>query len=269
MIGEFSITSLNPADPDDFLGGTGLSLDIGSPTHAESIDLDAGTSYVLTETSGIGSNVHVHGFDLGDVIKITGAPVSEYNFTNGDADNDGAYGDLIITYNVNNISNTIALIDAVAPTAFVFSQATAETALGGQFINVSSGGTGGGDGGGNDNPADADSLDVGSQSSAVSLTLNAGTDYVLNDNASVTSNVLVHGFDQGDIIHVTGVPASEYNFINGDADHDGAYGDLIISYATDGVSNSIAIIDAFAPDAFVLSLSSAETAMGGQFITFG
>jgi len=133
-IGDIAITSVSPTAPDVLFEGGLYSLDIGSPAVATSLSLDAGTDYILTDNANVGSNVIVHGFDLGDMIQVTGAPASEYNFINGDGDNDGVYGDLVITYNANNVSNSIAILNAFDPGAFVASQHGAEVAIGGQFI---------------------------------------------------------------------------------------------------------------------------------------
>lgn len=269
LIGDNVISSTNPNDPDDF-GGAALSLDVGSPATTVTVNVGAGNQ-VLSDDANVNSNVIVRGFNLGDAIKMTGVPLSEYSFTNGDADKDGVYGDLILSYNSNTVSNSIGIIGAVSGNAFVYDLATAEQAFGGKFLYGSGESIpSNGNGSGGQIPTGSNmSLDIGSQSGAVAVSLVDGTDYVLTDNAAATSNVRISGFDLGDIINVSGASATSYSFTNGDADRDGQYGDLIISFNTNSVSNSIALLDAVSSNALVTDLVSAQQAFGGEFITFG
>ena len=61
----------------------------------------------------------------------------------------------------------------------------------------------------------------------------------------------------------------EYSFSNGDADHDGVYGDLIATLNTDSTVNIIALLNAIPTNAVVFDAASAQNAIGGAFITFG
>lgn len=134
MIGDQVVTSVSESNPDELFQGDVLSLDVGAPGNSVTINLDADIDFTLTDHANVTSNVVLHGFDMGDLIEVTGVPASEYNFINGDADKDGIYGDLIITYNTNTAKNTIAIIDAFDPNASVFGLNSAEAAMGGQFI---------------------------------------------------------------------------------------------------------------------------------------
>ncbi|GGC20824.1 hypothetical protein GCM10011371_05580 [Novosphingobium marinum] len=127
-------------------------------------------------------------------------------------------------------------------------------------------GTGGGETGGD---GDDISLDIGNGARVETVSLAGSTEYVLSDDASVETNVIIKGFDSDDIIEVSGATGSQYNFGTGDADRDGVKDDLLISYNNAGTANLIAITDAVNPNDIVFNLSTAEAAVGDTFITFG
>jgi len=134
MIGDSAITSISPGEPDPVYDGPLYSLDVGSSSIATIIELEANTDYLLTDNARVSSNVIVEGFDLGDIIEVTGVAASEYNFANGDLNRDGVYGDLLITYNTNSANNTIGIADAIGANSRVFDLDSALTAMGGEFI---------------------------------------------------------------------------------------------------------------------------------------
>ncbi|MCB2079743.1 MAG: tandem-95 repeat protein [Novosphingobium sp.] len=140
MIGDQAITatSKGSAQALDMIGsgsGTSLSLDIGEPSVAANISLEAGVSYSLSEQTAKTTNVVIDGFDSDDVIHVTGASSSLYNFTTSDADGDGRGDDLVIAYSDGaSISNEIVILDAVSPNAFVAGYDSATNAVGHTFM---------------------------------------------------------------------------------------------------------------------------------------
>lgn len=264
MLGNQAITSVSAATPDD-LGGGGISLDVGTLASTVDIDLAPGANHTLSDAAGVTSNVQITGFDKGDVIHVSGATAAQYSFTNGDADGNGVYGDLIITYNTDGAFNEIAILNAVAENAYVANAASAKTAFGAEFIVFgSSGGSSGAIVPGGTNV----SVDVGSPSTAQAIALDVGTAYTLTDDALTGGNVLVSGFNNNDVIHVTGASSADYNFSNGDADQDGVFGDLIITQSTGSTVNIIALLDAVSTNAVIFNAATAQTAFGSEFITF-
>ncbi len=125
---------------------------------------------------------------------------------------------------------------------------------------------------GNPDPGSGDevSIDIGSATNTIPVQLADGTDYTLTDAAGIDSFVRIIGFDAGDVIHITGATASDYNFTKGDGDGDGIADDLMMSYRpSTGGDNLITIVDAFTHEGFVYSAASAIAAVGSEFVTFG
>lgn len=266
LLGTQAITSVSSATPDQIGTSGGISLDVGTMATSVHIDLASGVNHTLTDAASAISNVEITGFDKGDVIEVSGATASQYSFTNGDADNDGVYGDLIITYASGNTFNEIALLNAVAQNAYVADAASAKAAFGADFITF-------GSSGGSTGPVvpggTTVSLDVGSASTAKEIALDSAKGYTLTDDVTALTNVQISGFTGDDLIHVTGATADEYSFSNGDADHDGVYGDLIATLNTDSTVNIIALLNAIPTNAVVFDAASAQNAIGGAFIAFG
>lgn len=266
MLGSQAITSVNANTPDQIGTSDGISLDVGTLASSVHLDLASGANHTLNDTAAGISNVQITGFDKGDMIHVTGATEAQYSFTNGDADGNGVYGDIIITYSNGNIFNEIALLNAVEHNAYVANAASAKVAFGADFIDF-------GGGGGASTPTVPGgsnvSLDVGSASTPKEIALDTAAAYTLTDNASQVSNVLISGFTSNDVIHVTGATSDEYSFSNGDADQNGVYGDLIVTLSNDTTVNIIGLLNVLASNAMVFDAATAQNAMGSEFITFG
>lgn len=269
LIGTQSITALTPATANGLDGGSGVSLDVGTVTVPTVIELEAGTTYSLSDNANATGHVVIHGFDAGDVIRISGATLSDYNFSKIDYDNDGQADDVEITYNTNTVNNLIYLTNVISnQNVWVSDATTAKQAVGSQFIVDASSPSSGS--GGTPVEGTGTSLDVGSPSVAQVIQLAGQTNYTLTDNAAQSGNVVIHGFNAGDVIQVNGATSNDYNFSKLDYDQDGQADDIEITFSTGGVSNLIYLIDAVAnPNVFVSTLGSAESAIGSQFISFG
>lgn len=268
LIGSQAITALTLATANGLDGDSGISLDVGTVTVAKVIELDDGENYTLSDSANATGHVVIHGFDNGDVIRISGATLFDYNFSKIDFDNDGQADDIEITYNTNTVNNLIYLTDVISnQSVWVSDATTAKQAVGSQFIVDASSPSSGS--GGTPVEGTGTSLDVGSQSVAQVIQLAGQTDYVLTDNAGQSGNAVIHGFNAGDVIEVSGASAGDYNFSKLDYDQDGQADDIEITFSTGGVNNLIYLIDAVTnPNVFVNTLQSAESAIGSQFITF-
>jgi hypothetical protein len=114
------------------------------------------------------------------------------------------------------------------------------------------------------------SIDRGTPAVAVTITLEDGADHVLTEDANADTNVIVRGFDLGDIIQATGGTADDYSFSRGDSDGDSVADDMTIIYRTASTDNLITIIDAFSASnsVIVFDFQTAAQAFGGEFMTF-
>lgn len=114
------------------------------------------------------------------------------------------------------------------------------------------------------------SLDVGTTEQSVALS-GAGGSVLFEDDASRDSFVVITNFARGDFIRVTGAKADQYSFSSRDLDRDGVADDLAISYADpiSGAVNDIEILNILSPTSFVQDYSSAVTAVGFNFMSFG
>lgn len=140
MVGEFAITATTRVNAQtlDSLGasaGTEKSIDVGDAGTTVEINLDANGTFTLTDSASKNTNVKVTGFGQDDVINVTGATAGDYNFSTGDADNDGKADDLNVSYSNNGIVTLISLIDAVNNTGLVFNYDTAAHSIGSDFMH--------------------------------------------------------------------------------------------------------------------------------------
>lgn len=96
-------------------GGSGneLSIDRGSPSSAVTIELDGGTDYTLTDDAAVNTNVVLDGFGPGDIIEVSSASASAYNFRSTNSGGDPNVADLELSYSNNGIANLITILDAV------------------------------------------------------------------------------------------------------------------------------------------------------------
>lgn len=123
-----SDTSANPVTP-----GGQVSIDVGTPAVAKVLTLAADTSYTLTDDANVTTHVNVQGFNVGDVIAVTGANSADFNFANADVNQDGVFGDLAIMLGTEAVDQ-IFLLNAIATNAGVFDLASAQAAVGSSFI---------------------------------------------------------------------------------------------------------------------------------------
>lgn len=107
-----------------------LSADQG--VQGSSVILDATGKAIITDDTTKTSNVIVKNFGSDDVIRVTGATASQYNFAISDADPK----DLEITYTdaATSATNRIVLDDVIKVDAFIANYQTAATALGWNFM---------------------------------------------------------------------------------------------------------------------------------------
>lgn len=109
-----------------------------------------------------------------------------------------------------------------------------------------------------------ETLDAGTPQSTLTVPLAASTNYILTDNASVQSFVLVTGFDAGDQIKVTNATSGDYNFTTSATDQN----DVVITF-NGGVVNEIILDEVVADGTVIFNLATARAALGDNFITFG
>ncbi len=111
------------------------SLDIGTSVATATVS-GAGASVTFSDSAAQNSYVKITDFTLGDLIQVTGATEDQYSFSSGDLDNDGSADDLSITFSNagSGVVNDIQILNVVSPTAFVFDKATAQAAVGFNFI---------------------------------------------------------------------------------------------------------------------------------------
>jgi hypothetical protein len=107
-----------------------LSADQG--VTGNSVILDATGKVIFTDDATKTSNVILKNFGADDVIRVTGATASQYNFAISDLDPK----DLEITYTdaVTSATNTIVLDDVIKADVLIENYATASTALGWNFM---------------------------------------------------------------------------------------------------------------------------------------
>lgn len=108
------------------------------------------------------------------------------------------------------------------------------------------------------------SIDIGVPAQSPVLVDASGDDIVFTDNAAQDTNVDIVGFDEGDVIHVTGASADDYSF----SSPGGGDLQIVFNNAAAGKVNIILIEDILGPG-FVTDLDSAVAAAGFEFITFG
>lgn len=107
-----------------------LSADQGVP--GSSVTLDATGKVIFTDDASKTSNIIIKSFGSDDVIRVTGATSSQYNFAISNADPK----DLEITYTdpTTSATNTIVLDDVIKTDAFIADYQTAVSALGWSFM---------------------------------------------------------------------------------------------------------------------------------------
>jgi hypothetical protein len=206
----------------------------------------AGADIQYIESAGTANTTTITGFGVGDTI-VVDAATSNYSFTNNGAD-------LIISYANNGIVNQITLVGAVNANAVVTTEATAEQAVGSNFFLAGS------------NvpappapPASAVTID-GAGAQATYSAANAGVTYT--ENAGVANTTTISNFGSDDRIVVQGATAGSYSFTNTSTD-------LIISFANNGVVNSITLAGVVGnPNAVVTTEASAEQLLGFDFFRY-
>jgi VCBS repeat-containing protein len=111
-------------------------------------------------------------------------------------------------------------------------------------------------------------IDIGAASISETISGADGSVIFTNDPTK-SAFVKITNFGSGDLIRVTG--ATDYIFTTGDLDGDGTADDLAISLsnADTGIVNDIYILNSVSPEAFVFDRTTAFSAVGFNFITFG
>jgi len=125
-------TPLAAASAEQTAGGP--SLDQGTQADVATLTLQSG-AFTLEDNAARTSNVRIVGFGRDDMIHVTGAASTMYNFTSGDADRDGKADDLMMSFSGPVASNLVAILDAVPTNAFIYDEATAKAAVGWNFIS--------------------------------------------------------------------------------------------------------------------------------------
>ncbi len=112
-----------------------LSLDVGTLSSTEILS-GAGGKTTFTDDASKNSFVRITNLSADDVLRIVGATDTDYSFSSGDLDGDGAADDLSIAFNnlAAGVLNDIKLLSVVKEDAFVFDRATAIAAVGFNFI---------------------------------------------------------------------------------------------------------------------------------------
>jgi hypothetical protein len=225
-----------------------------------SVQVANGDSFVYTVADTQPANAVVTNFQVGkDTISATGTTTADqWAFSS-----DGS-GDLIITHTSGGVSEDIVLDHVLSGTAFVYNYASAEAALGYDFMHFGgSTGSAGSNAGisivnGNLNPA-------GINPNGTAVTTDGGAGhiaYTLNE-ASAT-NVAITNFGNGDTIAVSNGSPSDYSFGTANNGHD-----IVIDHTngTTGVTSVVTLVGADANGTFVDNLATAEAALGYNFMT--
>ena len=107
-------------------------------------------------------------------------------------------------------------------------------------------------------------IDVPASGPAVTINV-SDNDYILTDARGARTDVILTGFDSGDVIHVTGATESQYAFGTAGADPK----DLRITFNNGTDFTQIVIDDILAgKQGFVFDYESAITVIGFDFLTF-
>ena len=106
-----------------------LSIDVPASGPAVVFDLDDDEAYVLTDDVDTRTDVIVTGFDMDDVIEVTGADAEDYFFGTSPSDSN----DLRITFN-DGTNFTQIILDDVLTGGFVFDYDSAVASVGFDFM---------------------------------------------------------------------------------------------------------------------------------------
>ena len=163
-----------------------------------------------------------------------------------------------MTLNFDGDARTL-IIDTDAQAIVIGEQEITGTSEG----NATSLGGGGNGGGGGDGGV---SLDDFPASIITEIDLVDGDSYIITDDGTVSTNVVINGMDDDDVINVTGVDS--FNFTSQSSDNDGLANDLKISYNDGDGFTQILIKDVLSTGSFVYNEATAEAAAGWDLITF-
>lgn len=169
---------------------------------------------------------------------------------------DGYYTAELVELNADGedvIVGTIADLDFGAEQTFVS----------GNFDAVVSSATPAGPGGTPGTPTGPQtevSADLGSDQ--IAETYDAGTDnFKFTDDASITNNLIINNFAEGDTIEITGATGDDYNIYNNGAD-------VILVYNNNGVVNQITLTGVVTANDLVGNEQTLETAIGFDALSF-
>jgi Ca2+-binding RTX toxin-like protein len=114
-------------------GGSEVSVDTAPASVVTQVNLTAGTAYTIKDNPDTSTNVVLNGFGQDDRIHVT--KVANYAFTSGALDVDNVANDLTISYNDGSRFASIVVKDVVPLGKFVYDEASAEAAVGWNFIS--------------------------------------------------------------------------------------------------------------------------------------
>ena len=224
------------------------------------VQVTNGDNYVYAVADTQSANAIVTNFHVGtDTISVGGATTAAQWSYSSDA-----AGDLIVTHTTGGISEEIILDHVVTGSAVIYNYASAEAALGYDFMHFggSTGSTGNNAGisitNGNLNPA-------GINPNGPAVTTDGGSGhiaYTLNE-ASATNVAITH-FANGDTIAVSNGSPGDYSFGTANNGHD-----IVIDHTNGatGVTSVVTLVNADPTGAFVDNLATAEAVLGYNFMT--
>jgi hypothetical protein len=233
----------------DFFAPQGpLSLDFDSDGDTSTVQsfTAAGRRFSFTDSALISSNAEIEGFGTDDHITVLNATPDGVNFSSTGAD-------LIVSFiGSNGFANLIFVRDVVEATDFVFNEATAEAAVGFDFLSLAAPSL----------PTEA-SIDVDSDAdpdTAERFDATTG-EFIFLDVAELASNAEIAGLSPDDKIRVSNIVSDDISFT-------AEATDVVISFVTDaGVMNQIRLLDAIDVGDMVSNEVSAEAAVGFDFFS--
>ena len=228
----------------------GIRIDGGAIPATSVTNFSAATGNIqFLESAAAGNQTVIAGFAPGDTI-TTDAATGIYSFSSNNTD-------LTISLNNGGVVTQITLQNAVSAGSFIFSEATAEAAVGSNFFLSSS-------------TAPPPVLPPPVASSTVTIdavgasaSFSAATESVTyRESATAPNSTTITGFGPDDRIVVSGANGGLYSFTSID-------NDLIITFNNAGVASQITLADVVSPNAFIFDEMSAIAALGGgDFFTY-
>jgi hypothetical protein len=251
---------------------TNVSLDVDNDNNLTSIftiatAANTGT-FNFTDDFAVANTVLVNDFGADDTLTFNTA-VSNVSFASGDFDNDGVADDLRITTNNGGVVSDIILANSVSPNVVVFSEATAEAAVGNGADNFLFNGT--------VTPppppppagTTVQALEVDNDNNLSTYrNFDAGLDgFRFTDDADAPNTTTITNFGNNDRIVLEA--GNTYSFANVDFNQDGTAGDLAIIINKNGTVSEVVLLGAVDPNAFFTTDVAAEAALNLKLGTTG